>query len=150
VTINSYSFLFKNEKQNMINLEDSKKIMEEAGLEGEKLAEYEAIIKPFFTFSEYICEKKEVSPEAAEQIFNIYCKKYMIEKTSNVKDLFSDVESEDVLTEKIYEITGEAAEKYALENDYDQEKAEELKESITKLMTFLKENFTGNNENQED
>lgn len=126
----------------MIKIEDSKRIMKEAGLTEEKLQEYQNIIEPFFEFSTYICEKKNISQEEAEQLFNLYSKKYMIEKSADVKNLFGELKSDEEVAEKMYEITGEAVEKYALENNYDPEKSKILKDNIKDLMQFLKDNFS--------
>jgi len=125
----------------MISLEDSKIIMKEAGLSEEALEEYGKLIEPFFEFSKYMCDKLNVSADIAEKYFNDYTKKYMIEKTANTKDLFNFYNSNDDIQNLTFNITGEAAENYALENEYDSEKAIILKNNIIELMNFMIRNF---------
>lgn len=120
----------------MLSIKESKMLLAQLGLTQEQTDEYENLIAPCIDFHKYLMEKLDISSEAAEKISEVHTKKYVTEKIDELsKNENFDFNSIDETFG--FKLASEALKQLALNNGYDDVKANELEKNMNDLLELL-------------
>lgn len=111
----------------MLSIKDAKVALSELGFTEEELNKYEQYAIPHIEFHKYLMEKKDISSEEVEKMTQDFSKNYILKHSKDVNDNISNN----------IKLAGEAIKILALDNKYDLNKADELKQSLINLSKLM-------------
>jgi hypothetical protein len=116
----------------MLSIKDSKVVLTQMGLTEEQINLYEKSVEPFIVFHKFVMESNDISSEAAEKLADSYVKEYFndyIKNNNNLEDINE------------LELAGEAMKSFAIVQNYDKVKSEELVVSTHNIMKLFENVF---------
>ncbi len=119
----------------MLSIKEAKMVLTQLGLTEEQTTKFEDLIVPHIEFHKFLMEKLDISSEGAEKLTEAYSKTYIIGKIEDFKKEGGDIYNIDDTF--YFKVAGEAMKNVALQNGYEDDKANVLESNMIELTNMF-------------